>query len=246
MTTKFKILSSISFIALAIVLTFVGVWALADLDFTVGGNITYTAPEPEPEPVTPEEVSYLSFSYNSSSLTAVLTGCDTSITLSSITIPAKILYNEKEYNVVSIQGKYDDDAGMVGVFYGCNTLKEVIIQSGVETIEGAAFAKCSTLTKIEFPNTILSIGHNVFLNCIGLTSITIPDSVTSIGNSAFYGCTSLEKVEVKATSVPIGEDYMFYNCPLVTGILVPSGSVEAYKSATFWKNYSTHIKAGNF
>ncbi len=47
MTTKFKILSSISFIALAIVLTFVGVWALTDLDFTIGGNITYTAPEPE-------------------------------------------------------------------------------------------------------------------------------------------------------------------------------------------------------
>ncbi len=49
MTTKFKILSSIAFIALAIVLTFVGVWALADLDFTVGGNITYTAPEPSVE-----------------------------------------------------------------------------------------------------------------------------------------------------------------------------------------------------
>ena len=46
MTTKFKILSSVSFIALAIVLTFVGVWALTDLDFTVGGNITYTAPKP--------------------------------------------------------------------------------------------------------------------------------------------------------------------------------------------------------
>ncbi len=44
MTTKFKILSAISFIALAIALTFVGVWAMTDLDFSVGGNITYTAP----------------------------------------------------------------------------------------------------------------------------------------------------------------------------------------------------------
>ena len=32
---------------MAIVLTFVGVWALTDLDFTVGGDITYTAPEPQ-------------------------------------------------------------------------------------------------------------------------------------------------------------------------------------------------------
>ncbi len=47
MTTKFKILSSVAFIALAVVLTFVGVWALTDLDFSVGGNITYTAPKPQ-------------------------------------------------------------------------------------------------------------------------------------------------------------------------------------------------------
>ncbi|MBO5022269.1 MAG: hypothetical protein J6C53_02185, partial [Clostridia bacterium] len=46
MTKTFKILSTISFIAMAIVLTFVGVWALTDLDFTVGGDITYTAPKP--------------------------------------------------------------------------------------------------------------------------------------------------------------------------------------------------------
>lgn len=50
MTTKFKILTSITFIALAIVLTFVGVWAIADLDFAVGGDITYIAPEPQ-EPI---------------------------------------------------------------------------------------------------------------------------------------------------------------------------------------------------
>ncbi len=58
MTTKFKILSSISFIALAVVLTFVGVWALTDLDFAVGGNITYTAPEVEYDPVLIKMGSY--------------------------------------------------------------------------------------------------------------------------------------------------------------------------------------------
>ncbi len=47
MTKTFKILTTISFIAMAIVLTFVGVWAITDLDFAVGGDITYTAPEPK-------------------------------------------------------------------------------------------------------------------------------------------------------------------------------------------------------
>ncbi len=46
MTKTFKIFSIISFIAMAIVLTFVGVWAITDLDFSVGGDITYTAPKP--------------------------------------------------------------------------------------------------------------------------------------------------------------------------------------------------------
>ena len=50
MTTKFKILSIISFIALAVVLTFVGVWAVTDLNFMVGGDITYTAPEQAGDP----------------------------------------------------------------------------------------------------------------------------------------------------------------------------------------------------
>ncbi len=46
MSKTFKIFTAISFIAMAIVLTFVGVWALTDLDFAVGGDITYTAPLP--------------------------------------------------------------------------------------------------------------------------------------------------------------------------------------------------------
>ncbi len=47
MPKPFKIFTAISFTVMAIVLTFVGVWALTDLDFSVGGDITYTAPKTE-------------------------------------------------------------------------------------------------------------------------------------------------------------------------------------------------------
>lgn len=40
-----KIFQIISFACLGLMLTFVGVWAMTDLDFTVGGDITYTAPQ---------------------------------------------------------------------------------------------------------------------------------------------------------------------------------------------------------
>ena len=44
---KFKFFTTISFVCLAIMLTLVGIWAVTDLDFAVGGDITYTAPKPQ-------------------------------------------------------------------------------------------------------------------------------------------------------------------------------------------------------
>ena len=52
---KFKILYTTMFVCLAMVLTLVGIWAVADLDFAVGGDITYTAPEAPP--ISSDEVS---------------------------------------------------------------------------------------------------------------------------------------------------------------------------------------------
>ena len=62
--------------------------------------------------------------------------------------------------------------------------------------------------------------------------------MTSIGSFAFSDCTSLEKVEVKATTPPTGGNFMFADCPLTTGILVPSASVTKYQSATYWSDYN--------
>ena len=39
-----KIFQVLSFACLGLLLTFVGVWAMTNLDFSVGGDITYTAP----------------------------------------------------------------------------------------------------------------------------------------------------------------------------------------------------------
>lgn len=46
------------FICLAMVLTLVGIWAVVDLDFAVGGDITYKAPEIEYDPVLIKMGSY--------------------------------------------------------------------------------------------------------------------------------------------------------------------------------------------
>ncbi|WP_044329502.1 leucine-rich repeat domain-containing protein, partial [Metamycoplasma hominis] len=58
-------------------------------------------------------------------------------------------------------------------FSGCENLKEVILNKGLEKIGARAFYD----TKIEF--------------------ITIPGSVKEIGESAFFGCWNLKKVIYK-------------------------------------------------
>ncbi len=131
-------------------------------------------------------------------------------------------------------------------FSGCTGLTSITIPASVTSIDGHAFVDCTGLSSIIIPGKVTSIGEYAFSRCTSLASVTIGSGVTSIGEEAFSGCTSLTTMTVKATSVPTGGNNMFKNCPLTTGIFVPSTSVSKYKSATNWKNYSTYIKAGNF
>ena len=90
------------------------------------------------------------------------------------------------------------------------------------------------------PDGVTSIGEWAFMECT-LTSITIGNGVTSIGEMAFYDCTGLTSMTVEATNPPYcGNGYIVsnYNIPLN----VPAGSVDAYKTADEWKNF-TNIQA---
>ena len=121
-------------------------------------------------------------------------------------------------------------------------LKSAAIKNGVTSIGNSAFKGCSSLSSIEIPNSVTSIGIEAFSYCSSLSSITISNSVKSISNSAFYRCTSLTSITVNAETPPtIGTNVFNYtnDCP----IYVPSGSVNAYKSATNWSTYASRIQA---
>ena len=150
-------------------------------------------------------------------------------------------------------------------FYGCSSLASVTIPESVTSIKDNTFTNCSSLLSVILPESVTTIERSAFYGCSSLTSVTIPESVTSIGESSFGGCTSLQRItlpssltRVKARAFsgcssllsitvmpenpPQGETSMFdntKNCP----IYVPSGSVDAYKTAFFWKDYASRIQA---
>ena len=156
----------------------------------------------------------------------------------------------------------------VEAFSGCTSLTSVTIGSGVTSISSNAFRYCSGLTNVDIPNGVTTIGTNAFRNCTSLTSctigsgvtiinsyafysgtsltnVTIPSGVTSIGSYAFNGCSGLTSVTINATTPPSLGYGAFSNTPIASGngyIYVPSGSVNAYKSASGWSNYVSKIQ----
>ena len=126
-------------------------------------------------------------------------------------------------------------------FYNCSNLSEITIPNSVTSFKSFAFNGCSSLTRITIPDSVTTIGGYAFGDCTSLTSITIPDSVTSIEMNAFVRCTSLTSITVKSVTPPRLGVSAFYGIASNAVIYVPSGSVDAYKTAYRWSNYADII-----
>ena len=132
-------------------------------------------------------------------------------------------------------------------FDSCESLTSANIPDSVTTIGNSAFYYCTSLTSITIGNSVTTIGDYAFRICSSLTSVTIPDSVTTIGNEAFYDCKNLKYVYCKATTPPAlgGSDVFDYNAS-GRRIIVPIGSGEAYKKASYWSEYADSIFEDEF
>lgn len=110
----------------------------------------------------------------------------------------------------------------------------------VTNIDDNAFYGCYDLTSVVIPDSVTNIGDYAFIESYSLTSVTIPSGVTSIGDSAFGGCGA-ESITCLATTPPtMGTTVFEYtSCP----IYVPAASVDAYKEAEGWSDYSSRIQA---
>ena len=135
--------------------------------------------------------------------------------ISSLTIPAGLTY-------CATGGSSSDT--MFGPLGDANTLKELILEPGMECIpDNLALVKSVSnthLTSVSIPDSVTSIGKYAFKNCVKLVNISIPDSVTVISDGAFYGCKKLLSIHWAESLEQINYE-AFENCVSLEAITFP-------------------------
>ncbi len=132
-------------------------------------------------------------------------------------------------------------------FAGCSSLTAISVAEGntiydsrggcnaiIETNSNTLISGCATTI---IPASVTSIGESAFAYCSSLTYITIPEGVTSIGIAAFLVCSKLTAITCKATTPP-SIDFTFHDVSKSIPVYVPAGSVEAYKAAEGWSEFT--------
>ncbi|MBR5187075.1 MAG: leucine-rich repeat protein, partial [Clostridia bacterium] len=96
-------------------------------------------------------------------------------------------------------------------FYRCESLEEAIVNA--QEIGDYAFFACEKLNRLSLKQTKI-IGKNAFEECLQLGNIALPDGLTQIGERAFKDC-GMTDITVPKTVLKT-ENESFSGCPRIT------------------------------
>lgn len=153
-------------------------------------------------------------------------------------------------------------------FWQCKLLDEVKIPTSVKTLGEYAFYNCENLRKVEIP-VLESWGGRDFSYCTNLSEVILAEGLIVIGNWSFEYTKALKSIVIPSTVCGIGK-YAFsytglksiYMKPVVPPsevltdafrnlaadciFYVPTESVEAYKTDSYWSSYADRIVGYDF
>lgn len=115
-------------------------------------------------------------------------------------------------------------------FYGCTSLKSVLLERGVSTIGNYAFNGCTSLENVTFENGVKTIGAHSFEGCVNLQTAELVGT-ESVGYSAFSGCSALNNVTLGEGLKTIN-GRAYEDCLNIEKIVIPS-SLKSIESNVF-------------
>lgn len=140
-------------------------------------------------------------------------------------------------------GNYSSYLFEFGSFYKCTSLTSVIFPTSITTIDDYSFYGCTVLNDISFPdNSLLSeIGRYAFYNCPVLHTVDMSGckQITSIGSQAFRSSDEMRLFKIGTSTPPTCGSNPFGAVGNYAVLKVPSGSESLYRSASYWKAFSS-------
>ena len=117
-------------------------------------------------------------------------------------------------------------------------IKTAVVPGSVKTIPSSCFGGATNLINVEIEYGVEIISGAAFNTTTNLKEVILPETVTQISANAFT-LSALETFIIKATTPPeLTANILGSATPK---IYVPDSSLEEYKVANIWSNYSSYI-----
>ncbi|MFY0713598.1 leucine-rich repeat protein [Seonamhaeicola sp. NFXS20] len=94
------------------------------------------------------------------------------------------------------------------------------IPFNVVSVGVGAFQDNTIITNVTLPSSVVNIGTEAFRSCTNLTTINLENIIT-YGNSSFQGSAKLALSPLNLTKATTVGNYAFYQCSLVTSVIIP-------------------------
>ena len=177
----------------------------------------------------------------SKNLTRIVTECfQYCKSLTSITIPASVTYLSNDaFKYCDNLTKINIEEGNDVYFNDGDVIYEKDARNGVMAYI-YPYGKQDTDYKISDGTrrvTSYFLGSNKTL-----LSITIPSTITWMGDRCISWCSNLTTIIILATTPPSIYSTSIENNKALTKIIVPKGSLDAYKSATNWSKFADYME----
>ena len=189
-----------------------------------------------------------------------LTNSGGTVTLKNVTdngANGLVIGNNQDFTGVTLDltGQITDGSGatytLISIgdqaFSQCEKLTTVDLSgcTSLGTIGVRAFYNCGELTAADLSGctSLRTIDYQAFRGCLGLEEVTLPESLTAIWEYAFDGCSSLTQLVLLSQNPPYPASGALPTDNPNFRIVVPGGSVEAYKQAPDWVGYAASIEA---